>query len=113
MVAVSGSNHTFPHLFSAFDFGGVGLRNRIVMLPMTTGFCEPDQSVGDRLIGFYAARAAGGAGLLAVPFSPVATGSPVDAGLYDDRLVPVRRDSRKPSTATAHESRRSSSPATT
>jgi 2,4-dienoyl-CoA reductase-like NADH-dependent reductase (Old Yellow Enzyme family)/thioredoxin reductase len=88
MVALSDCNHTFHHLFSPFDLGGVELRNRIVMLPITTGFCEPDQSVGDRLVDFYTARAVGGTGLLVVPFSPVATGSPVDAGLYDDRFVP-------------------------
>lgn len=83
---------TFSHLFSPFTIGGVELRNRIVMLPMTTGYAESDQSTGDRLIDYYVARAAGGAGLIVAPFSPSPAGSPVDAGLYDDRFVPgVRR----------------------
>jgi 2,4-dienoyl-CoA reductase-like NADH-dependent reductase (Old Yellow Enzyme family) len=82
---------SFAHLFSPFTFGGVELRNRIVMLPMTTGYAEGDQSTGDRLIDYYAARAQGGAGLIIAPFSPSPAGSPVDAGLYDDRFIPGAR----------------------
>jgi 2,4-dienoyl-CoA reductase-like NADH-dependent reductase (Old Yellow Enzyme family)/thioredoxin reductase len=83
---------TYEHLFSPFAVGDVKLRNRIVMLPMTTGFCEPDGSVGEQLIEFFAARAAGGAGLIIAPFTPLLTGSVVDAGLSDDRFVePARR----------------------
>jgi len=61
------------------------------MLPMTTGYAESDQSTGDRLIDYYAARAQGGAGLIIAPFSPSPAGSPVDAGLYDDRFIPGAR----------------------
>ena len=38
----------FDHLFRPFAIGGVELRNRIVMLPMTTGYAELDQTMGDR-----------------------------------------------------------------
>jgi 2,4-dienoyl-CoA reductase-like NADH-dependent reductase (Old Yellow Enzyme family)/thioredoxin reductase len=82
---------TFGHLFSPFTIGGVELRNRIVMLPMTTGYAESDQSTGDRLIDYYAARARGGAGLIIAPVSPSPAGSPVDAGLYHDRFIPGAR----------------------
>jgi len=82
---------TFGHLFTPFTLGGVELRNRIVMLPMTTGYGESDQSTGDRLIDYYGARAQGGAGLIIAPFSPSPAGSPVDAGLYDDRFIPGAR----------------------
>jgi 2,4-dienoyl-CoA reductase (NADPH2) len=82
----------YEHLFSPFAIGGVKLRNRVVMLPMTTGFCEADGSVGPRLVDFFSARAAGGAGLIVAPFTPLQTGSVVDAGLFADRFVePARR----------------------
>ena len=61
----------YEHLFSPFAIGDVKLRNRVVMLPMTTGFCEADASVGRRLVDFFAARAPGGAGLIIAPFSPL------------------------------------------
>jgi 2,4-dienoyl-CoA reductase-like NADH-dependent reductase (Old Yellow Enzyme family)/thioredoxin reductase len=64
------------------------LRNRIVLLPMTTGYCEADETVGDRFIDFFAERAKGGAGLIIIPFSPVAAGSPVEPGMFDDRFLP-------------------------
>lgn len=87
-------NHSagpFSHLFSPFTLGGVELRNRIVMLPMTAGYAELDQTMGDRLIDYYAARARGGVGLIIAPVSPVAAGSPVDAGMFDDRFIPGAR----------------------
>jgi len=82
----------FQYLFSPFRIGKMELRNRIVMLPMTTGYGEADESVGDRFIDFFAERAKGGAGLVIIPFSPVAAGSPAEPGLFDDRFLPgVRR----------------------
>jgi len=82
----------FRHLFAPLRVGGMELRNRIVMLPMTTGYGEADETVGDRFIDFFAERARGGAGLIVIPFSPVAAGSPVEPGIFDDRFLPgVRR----------------------
>ena len=78
---------TFSSLFSPVRIGKVELRNRLVMLPMTTGYTEADESVGSRFIDFFEARARGGAGLIIVPFSPVHAGSPVEPGLYDDRFI--------------------------
>lgn len=78
----------FNHLFSPVQIGNLELPNRLVMLPMTTGFCEADETVGDRFINFNAERARGGAGLIIIPFSPVAIGGSVEPGLYDDRFVP-------------------------
>ncbi len=78
----------FDHLFSPFRIGKVELSNRIVMLPMTTGYCQADETVGDRLIDFYAERAKGGAGLIVIPFSPIAVGASLGPGLYDDRFLP-------------------------
>ncbi len=79
---------SFEKLFSPVRIGKVEIPNRIYMLPMTTGYVEADESVGGRMINFFAARAKGGAGLIDVPFSPVDAGSPVEPGLYDDRFIP-------------------------
>ena len=55
---------------------------------MTTGYCQADETVGDRLIHFYAERAKGGAGLIIIPFSPIAVGASLGPGLHDDRFLP-------------------------
>jgi len=82
----------FKHLFTPVRIGNMEVRNRIVMLPMTTGYCEADETVGNRFINFFAERAKGGAGLLIIPFAPAPAGSPVEPGLFDDRFIPgVRR----------------------
>ncbi len=81
----------FEHLFSPIDIGTMRVKNRIVMLPLTSGYCESDETIGDRFINFFAARAKGGVGLIIVPFSPVHAGSPIEPGLYDDRFVPGAR----------------------
>ncbi len=82
----------FKYLFTPVRIGAMEIRNRIVMLPLTTGFCENDETVGNRFINFYAERAKGGVGLIIVPFSPVSAGSPMEPGLYDDRFIPgIRR----------------------
>ena len=81
----------FKHLFTPIDIGTMKVRNRIVMLPLTTGYCEFDETIGDRFINFFAARAKGGVGLIIVPFSPVHAGSPIEPGLYDDRFLPGAR----------------------
>lgn len=82
---------TFTHLFEPARIGGMTIRNRIVMLPMTTGYGESDETVGRRFIRFFADRARGGAGLIIIPFSPVRAGSPEEPGLFHDRFVPFLR----------------------
>jgi 2,4-dienoyl-CoA reductase-like NADH-dependent reductase (Old Yellow Enzyme family)/thioredoxin reductase len=81
----------FQHLFTPARIGNLELKNRIVMLPMTTGYTETDESVGSRFINFFEARAKGGAALIIIPFSPVHAGSPVEPGMYDDRFVAPAR----------------------
>jgi 2,4-dienoyl-CoA reductase-like NADH-dependent reductase (Old Yellow Enzyme family)/thioredoxin reductase len=82
----------FKHLFTPIKIGDMEVRNRIVMLPMTTGYPEADETVGDRFINFFTERAKGGAGFIIIPFSPVRAGSPMEPGLFDDRFIPgVRR----------------------
>ena len=42
----------FKHLFTPINIGTMKLKNRIVMLPVTTGYCELDETIGDRFINF-------------------------------------------------------------
>lgn len=81
----------FPLLFSSFRISNVTLPNRVVMAPMTDGFSNPDGTVTERLIRYYARRAAGGVGLVIVE------GAAVDPGgqgwrnhlaLYDRSHIP-------------------------
>ncbi|RGP38722.1 FAD-dependent oxidoreductase [Pseudotabrizicola alkalilacus] len=53
---------TYPHLLAPLDLGHIRLRNRVLMGSMHTGLEE----LGDwgRVAAFYAARAAGGVGLI-------------------------------------------------
>ena len=79
------------NLFKPIRIGKVELKNRIVMLPVTTGYNESDNTIGDRFINFYTERAKGGAGLIIVPFTPVDIASPAQAGLFHDRFIPGAR----------------------
>jgi len=54
---------TFPTLFSPGRIGPVELRNRLVMAPMGTNYATASGEVTDRLLDYYAERAAGGTGL--------------------------------------------------
>lgn len=81
----------FTNLFRSTRVGKVELKNRIVMLPMTTGYNEADEMVGDRFINYFVERAKGGVGLIIVPFTPICAGSPMQPGLYHDRFIPGAR----------------------
>lgn len=54
----------FPLLFRPGRIGTLEVKNRIIMAPMATGFCEPDGGYSQRQIDWYATRARGGAGLI-------------------------------------------------
>ncbi|MBI3973114.1 MAG: NAD-binding protein [Chloroflexi bacterium] len=58
-------------LHTEFRLGPLALPNRIVMAPMGTGFASPEGLPTPRLIAWYAARAAGGAGLIVVEATQV------------------------------------------
>ncbi len=51
-------------LFEPIQIGGMTLKNRIVMSPMTTGYAGFDQLPTPRLIDYLVARARGGVGLV-------------------------------------------------
>ena len=85
----------FPALFSPFRLGSLALANRIVMAPMETNMSGPDGSVTDRMIAYYAERAAGGAGLVTVEFTcvdrPAGLGASPQLSLDSDDLIAGHR----------------------
>ena len=54
----------FPHLTSPANIGAMALKNRMVMSPMTTAYCNEDQTPTERLIRYFEERAKGGVGLI-------------------------------------------------
>lgn len=79
----------FPHLFSPIRINNMELKNRIVMTAMHLGY-TPEGEVTDRLIEFYAMRAAGGVGLIIVGGCTIDEHSGMSSmiGIHDDRFVP-------------------------
>ena len=78
-------------LFSPGHIGGVEIRNRVVMPPMTTRFADDEGKVTDTTIAYFRARAAGGVGLVTVEMaSPEKVGRhrARELGIYDDRFLP-------------------------
>ena len=77
-------------LFSPGQIGGVDIRNRIVMPPMTTRFADNEGRVTEATIAYFRARAAGGVGLITVEMaSPEKVGRhrSNELGIYDDRFL--------------------------
>ena len=78
-------------LLTPARIGGVEMRNRIVMPPMTTRLADPEGYVTDEAIAYYMARVHGGVGLLTVEMaSPQKSGRHRlrELGIYDDRFLP-------------------------
>jgi len=78
-------------LFTPKRIGGVEIRNRVVMPPMTTRLADPDGYVTPATIAYFRARAAGGVGLVTVEMaSPERAGRhrARELGIYDDRFLP-------------------------
>jgi len=85
----------FPHLFSPFTVGTVPLKNRIVMAPMVVGFASAEGRVTERMKAYYAARAAGGVGLVVTEATIVharGLGIKNNHACYDDSYLPGLRE---------------------
>lgn len=67
--------------------GGLTLKNRVVMAPMTTRLATPEGVVTPELVEHYVARARGGAGLITVELA-----SPTIDGMHRAREVGVHSD---------------------
>lgn len=55
-----------PSLFRPLQVGGIRLKNRVVVLPVHTGYAYPDGRVSPLLMKFYERLAASGAGMVVV-----------------------------------------------
>src|ERR1700704_94430 len=78
-------------LLTPAHIGGVEIKNRIVMPPMTTRTADDDGCVTDDTIAYYLARAEGGVGLTAEEMaSPERAGRHRrrELGIHDDRFLP-------------------------
>lgn len=67
----SSTANNFPHLNSPLTIGNMALKNRMVMSPMTTAYCNDDQTPNDRLIAYFEERAKGGVGLITLELTTV------------------------------------------
>jgi 2,4-dienoyl-CoA reductase (NADPH2) len=81
----------YPHLFQSCVVGGLELKNRIVMPPMTTNYTRGG-FITDRLLDFYEERARGGAGLIiaedAIVEAPRGKHTLRDVYINDDNCIP-------------------------
>ena len=78
-------------LFTPKRIGGIEIRNRVVMPPMTTRLADIDGYVTAASVAYFRARAAGGVGLVTVEMaSPERAGRhrARELGIYDDRFLP-------------------------
>jgi 2,4-dienoyl-CoA reductase (NADPH2) len=84
----------FPNLLSPCQIGTMQLKNRLVMSPMTTAYCNDDQTPSKRLIAHFEARARGGVGLITLELVTVSTDHPYmhrSMTLGDDRFIDAHR----------------------
>lgn len=63
-------------LYSSLNIGGVELKNRVIMAPMSTGYESEDGTVNKALTDYWIARAQGGVGLILVDAVTVDTKVP-------------------------------------
>lgn len=81
----------FGGLFQPVKIGSMEVKNRFVMAPMVTNYCESDGTVTDRLKAYHKARAEGGVGLIileATYVHPCGKGFSNQLGIYKDDLIP-------------------------
>lgn len=84
----------FEHLLRPGRIGSMQLRNRIVMSPMETMYGTPEGLPSDRTVAYFAARAAGGVGLITVGatgIDPLHPETPGGLHLGTDEAVAAHR----------------------
>tara|TARA_R110001592_G_scaffold40042_4_gene131626 strand:- start:4175 stop:6307 length:2133 start_codon:yes stop_codon:yes gene_type:complete len=89
---IAAKNVHYSQLLSPGKIAGLELRNRIVMAAMGSEFANEDGSIGERLIAYYEARAAGGVGMIVLETSAVAwpkgAAMPNMVGFSSDAYMP-------------------------
>lgn len=84
----------FPNLLSPCSIGTMHLKNRMVMSPMTTAYCNDDRTPNKRLISHFEARARGGVGLITLELVTVVVDHPYmhrSMTLGHDRFIDTHR----------------------
>lgn len=80
----------FENMFTPVQIGPVTIKNRFVVPPMGNNFANGDGTLSDRSLGYYAARAKGGFGLVTVEATVVdktAKGGPKKPCLFEDSVI--------------------------
>jgi 2,4-dienoyl-CoA reductase-like NADH-dependent reductase (Old Yellow Enzyme family) len=78
----------FKKLFQPGKIGTLTVAKRIIMSPMVTHFAE-EGKVSERMIGYYAERAKGGAGLMVLEATyPRPIGHPGRVHIWSDAFIP-------------------------
>jgi 2,4-dienoyl-CoA reductase-like NADH-dependent reductase (Old Yellow Enzyme family)/thioredoxin reductase len=79
-------------IWEPVQIGTIKTKNRIAMAPMCTRLANPDGSVSPRLIEYYEARAAGGAGMIIMEYTYIddlaSKAAICQLGIYSDNLIP-------------------------
>ena len=81
----------YPNLFKPGKIGTLELKNRLIQSAMGSNLSEPDGYVGDALLAYHQARAAGGVGLIIT--EAIAVGLPYgkalrhQLGVSDDKYL--------------------------
>lgn len=90
------ANTACANLLAPGRIGALTLRNRMVMPPMGTNFASSDGYITQRSIDYYAARAAGGVGMVIVEIAgvelPRGKGLSHQIGIDDEKFVPGLSD---------------------
>lgn len=84
-----------PTILTPFQMGAHRLQNRLVALPVFTGYARPDGRVSDLLLRHYARLAASGVSMLVVAnvaVSPDGVTSRYNLRIDDDRFIPGLAD---------------------
>ncbi|NQT48099.1 MAG: NADH:flavin oxidoreductase [Chloroflexi bacterium] len=82
-------------LFNSIKIGGMEVKNRVVMSPMTTNSAAADGTIPQKMMDYYEARARGGVGLITLESTTIDRLSPYQprtVGLWDDGLIPSFRE---------------------
>ncbi len=88
------SDASFGHLLAPGRIGTMTVRNRIVMSPMETMYGTPEGLPSDRTVAYFAARAAGGVGLITVGATGIDALHPETPGglqIGTDAAIPAHR----------------------
>jgi 2,4-dienoyl-CoA reductase-like NADH-dependent reductase (Old Yellow Enzyme family) len=82
----------FPSIFRPGRIGRITLENRVIMSPMATNLANPDGTVSDDLIAYYARRARSRPGLVTIEMSiiewPRGRAGTVSLRIDDDEVIP-------------------------